>query len=661
MYELYVPEKWLNAVQACQSDLHNPVELRPFAGLVPANMDDIYNSACILLVDANGYTKVKNVLKKQSNAPKGKIILAVTPDEAQAIDPKMITGVDLITETTHPNVLAFKINRALQELTNDLAVEKLRETEIKQGKDLETLNLIGMALSTEKDLNKLLDLIVLKCREMTWADAGSLYMIVTDPKLPEDQDNFLANKKMLFQVAQNDSVKVPFRSFMVDITKTSIYGYAAITQQYLKFDDAYFIPAGSEYGWGGKAFDKQIGYRTKSMLTVPMVNYRGETIAVIQLINRKRDPTILLTDPEECVKDILPFSDDDIRMILSISSQASIAIQNAQFVDSIKGLFDGFINASVRAIESRDPTTSGHSQRVATLTVALAEKVTETTVGPYKDVRFSEDQIQEMRYASLLHDFGKIGVREHVLVKAKKLYPNELQSVMDRFSLIRRTIQLEQALKQVKSLVATDKEKALVAVQQNEIELNNRIKEMEEVFEFIKKCNEPTVLAQGGFDRLNEIAQKTFLNWEDQSVPYLTEPELISLSVAKGSLNEADRKEIESHVVHTYNFLSGIPWTPNLRHVADIAHAHHEKLDGTGYPNQLKADQIPIQSKMMSIADIFDALTAWDRPYKKAIPIERALDILREESTHAHIDGDLLEVFIMAELYKLVQNKEGSA
>ena len=178
--------------------------------------------------------------------------------------------------------------------------------------------------------------------------------------------------------------------------------------------------------------------------------------------------------------------------------------------------------------------------------------------------------------------------------------------------------------------------------------------EIQEYLDFIMQCNEPTVLAQGGFDRLNEIATKIFRNWEGNKVPYLNERELVSLSVPRGSLNENDRKEIESHVTHTYKILSTIPWTPNLRRVPEIAYAHHEKLDGTGYPNKLMGKDIPIQSKMMSIADIFDALTASDRPYKKAMPAERALYILQEESKANHVDADLLELFVDSEIYKIV-------
>ena len=241
-----------------------------------------------------------------------------------------------------------------------------------------------------------------------------------------------------------------------------------------------------------------------------------------------------------------------------------------------------------------------------------------------------------------------------VPIQAKKLYPHELQAVRDRFEIIRRIIQADNSQKQIEYLVKNRANVKNTDITKLNNEMEETLTEIEEDFNFILQCNEPTVLAQGGFEKLNEIAERAFRNWEGAKTPFLNEKELVSLSVPRGSLNENDRKEIESHVTHTYKFLSTIPWTPDLRHVPEIAYAHHEKLDGTGYPNRLKSKTIPIQSKMMSVADIFDALTASDRPYKKAMPPDRALNILSEEAKAAHIDSDLLAIFIESEIYKIV-------
>ena len=652
---LLVPRHLRALATQCSSLYGSKVAVKGYNTFSEQVFDRLKKERLILVASQADFLAHYKAYKKEKlrAALQGKVLLEAPPGGKPAKVLSGERGVDFLASGEQAANWVFRVNKMLVDLDYETTIDLLHEEVAKKEKDLNALNEIGVALSTEKDLGSLLDLIVLKSREMTSADGGSLYLIESDPNIAEDPNNFFVNKKMRFQVAQNDSRDVPFRSFLVDIKKSSIYGYVALTQEYLNFDDVYFIGDNNEYGWGGKEFDASIGYRTKSLLTVPMVNWRGDTIGVIQLVNRKTDPKMILGDPKTCVDDIVPFTERDVQMAMSISSQASIAIQNTQLVSSIKGLFEGFIGASVKAIESRDPTTSGHSQRVATLTVALAEKVDSLTTGRFRGVKFTPEMLNEVRYASLLHDFGKIGVREHVLIKAKKLYPEELQAVRDRFELIRRTIALEHTENQIKQLISTKdlSERGLDKLRE---ELGQQIAVVDELMQFILQCNEPTVLAGGGFERLKDIAARSFINAEGKPVAYINEKELISLSVPKGSLNENDRKEIESHVTHTYKFLTTIPWTGELRNVPDIAYAHHEKLDGTGYPNRLKENEIPVQSKMMTISDIYDALTAMDRPYKKALPAERALNILVEETKAYHVDKDLLDIFIGAELYKIV-------
>lgn len=645
----------LSAVRRLASE--NEVSIEGYEALDGELVQAVHEESVVLVAEIEDYAQVSARRRNLQFEPQGpgRLLLMSDPEALRRFQLPAHRALDLLPEQPEERLLAFKLDRAVSDVRYEREVQTIKTDDLKRRTDLDTLNEIGMALSTEKDLGRLLDQIVLKCRQMTLADAGSLYLIESDPNASEDKADYFHNKKMRFQVAQNDSRTVPFKSFLVDIKKTSIYGYVALTQETLNFEDAYDLPKNVEYSWGGKEFDASIGYRTKSMLTVPMVNYRGETIGVIQLINRKFRPDVVLEDPETCVDDIQAFTEHDVRMVQSIASQASIAIQNAQLVNSIRTLFDGFIEASVKAIESRDPTTSGHSQRVATLTVALAEQVDRSDLKKFNGVHFNRDQLQEIRYASLLHDFGKIGVREHVLVKAKKLYPHEFQHLRDRFELIRTVLALHGKQRQLEALQnARDAEEQRALVVQHEEEMAEQIRQVEEYLEFITRANEPTVLAQGGFEQLNDIAQRTFNTLDGSEVPFLNTKELVSLSVPKGSLNDEDRKEIESHVTHTYKFLSTIPWTGDLRNVPEIAYAHHEKLDGTGYPNRLTEDKIPIQSKMMSISDIFDALTALDRPYKKALPVERALNILLEEANSGHVDRELLDLFIESETYSLV-------
>ncbi len=554
----------------------------------------------------------------------------------------------------------FLILQGLETLAARNRLQALEEALGEQRNRLEELNEIGVSLSGEKNLTRLLRLIIANAMKLTHADGGSLYLLEPIPDEPEDPHNYLANQQLHFEVLINDSRKMSAEAILLAITPDSICGQVILTGKPILLDDVYDLPPDGAVQWGGKAVDKRYGYRTKSMLTVPLLTHEGRVAGVLQLLNRKQHREQVLGDVADILKEVCSFDNEDLRVIESIASQAATALSNAQLLGSIHILFDGFINASVKAIESRDPTTSGHSSRVATLTIALAELVHQVPTGRFRDTHFSIDQLHEIRYASLLHDFGKIGVREQVLIKAKKLYPNEEQAVMDRFRLIRQSLELSMTRKQLEYFLEKSRGDAVAAYGQGQQELEERLHELDEQLEFVIRCNEPTVLAQGGFEKLQEIEQLRFAHPSGVEMPYLNTGELHSLSVPKGSLNEQDRAEIESHVTHTYNFLRIIPWSANLSQVPEIAHAHHEKLNGSGYPRKLNGGQIPLQAKMMTIADIYDALTAWDRPYKKAMPAERAFNILGFEAKDGNIDTDLLEVFIDAKLYTLVSRPRTS-
>ncbi|MBF0286764.1 MAG: GAF domain-containing protein [SAR324 cluster bacterium] len=553
-----------------------------------------------------------------------------------------------------PKRWEFVITEAVRSFDNLIAISQLEQDVEYRKLEVDQLHEIGIALSAEKSLESLLDLIITNSMELTHADAGSLYLIEEIPGVPENENDYFVNKRFRFEVAKNESRNVPFQSFVLDISKKSIYGYVALTNRPLLIEDAYYIEPEREYSWGGREFDITINYRTKSMLTIPMLGHEDTVIGVIQLINCKKKYHTSLGSPKEILDQVIPFTPQHAKAIQSIASQAAVALQNKKLIDSIQTLFDGFINASVKAIESRDPTTSGHSSRVAALTVGLAEALNRNQTGRFAGVFFTAEEMNEIRYASLLHDFGKIGVREQVLVKSKKLYPHEQQAVADRFKLIRMSLEFEITKKQLEYSLEKSHEESLAFIAESNQTLKARLDEIDDYIKFIIRCNEPTVLAQGGFERLQEISQLLVNDNSLISTPYLNVPEVASLSVPKGSLNDKDRREIESHVTHTYKFLSIIPWTKNLREVPKIAYAHHEKLNGKGYPQQLEGDQIPLQSKIMTIADIYDALTAYDRPYKKAIPPDRALNILEFEAKDNHIDNDLLELFIEAQLYQIV-------
>jgi HD-GYP domain-containing protein (c-di-GMP phosphodiesterase class II) len=331
-----------------------------------------------------------------------------------------------------------------------------------------------------------------------------------------------------------------------------------------------------------------------------------------------------------------------------------VSIENSRLYEDIERLFEGFVTAAVTAIESRDPATSGHSSRVAMLTVGLAEAVDRGADGPYRDLRFSREQVRELRYAGLLHDFGKVGVREQVLVKEKKLYPQDLDLIRHRFAYLDQRTELEFERGRAELLLQHGRAAYEAGLQRLECERRKRREELARFLDTVIQANEPTVLAEGSFEALEAIGRRTFVDFDGRLRPLLEDHELQFLMIRRGNLDEHERREIESHVTHTYRFLEQIPWTRELRAIPQIAYAHHEKLNGHGYPNRVTGLEIPVQARIMTIADIYDALTATDRPYKRAVPRERALDILCMEAREGTIDPALLETFIGSRVFETV-------
>ncbi len=544
-------------------------------------------------------------------------------------------------------------------LTNKRQIQQLRAKLSLRGQEVVELSKIGVALSSERDPDRLLEMILTEAREITSADAGSLYLVEKNPDIPAKEKDFWADKQLRFKLAQNDSLSASYQEFVMPVLKKSMAGYAALTGEFLNIEDAYNLPADSEFQHN-RSFDKKMGYRTKSVFCVPMKSHVGETIGVLQLINRKKNFAMRLSDEKAIAAQVIPFDAHCVKMASSLASQAAVSIENVRLYEEIKRLFEGFIVASVHAIEQRDPTTSGHSERVATLTVELAQRVDRIDTGPYRTVKFSRDDIRQLNYACLLHDFGKIGVREHVLVKAKKLYPEQLEAIKFRFQFIKKAMESQCSAQKVQKLLEQGKEEALKYLSALDLDFKTRLQEIDNMLEFILQANEPRILPEGGFEKLAEIRRMAFQ--ENGTIEhFLNDQEVKLLSIPRGSLSEEERKEIESHVTHTYNFLSKIPWATHLKQVPEIAYAHHEKMDGKGYPRGLHSSQIPLPSKMMTISDIFDALTAADRPYKKAVPVDRALGILESEVNEGKLDADLFKIFVESEIFKLTAKAAGES
>lgn len=540
-----------------------------------------------------------------------------------------------------------RIIRAVRNLSSRIMLECRFEREkdalsTKEKVNRELLN-IGIALSAERDSQKLLELILTKSREITHADAGSLYLVVKKEGSEEQE--------LLFKISQNDTNPADYTEFHMPLNTQSIAGYVASTGKALNIPDAYTIPKKLGITFN-RNYDKSSGYRTKSMLTLPMKDHKDVILGVIQLINKKRDFSVPLKTPEMVDEYVEAFDAEDESIVLSLASQAAVSLENNQLYEEIEILFEGFVKASVKAIESRDPTTSGHSSRVAIYTVSLAEAVSEIRTGPYKDVSFSREQIKEIRYASLLHDFGKVGVREHVLVKAKKLYPEHIELLKQRFAYIKEQIRYDYMVKRFNLLKEKGESEARRYLEELDREEAKLLSDVDANLDVVLESNEPKLLAEEPARLLAEIASHRYIDIDGREAPYLTEQEINYLQIRKGSLSDTERNEIQSHVIHTYEFLKNIPWTTQMKNIPTIARSHHEMLNGDGYPLGLKGEDIPLQSRMMAVADIYDALTAQDRPYKPALPAERALDILKDEAKSFHLDSELVRVFIDAKIYQ---------
>ena len=474
---------------------------------------------------------------------------------------------------------------------------------------------VAKALVAERDLDRLLKMIVQSAARIVEADRCSLFLV-------DEERGELWSK--IAQGVDMKEIRVPMGR--------GIAGRVAADGASINIPDAY---ADARFN---QNVDKQTGYHTRSILCVPMRSVEGNVVGVLQALNKNGEG---------------PFTAEDEELLSALGGQAAAAVNNALLHQEIEQLFEGFVRASVVAIESRDPSTAGHSGRVARLSVGLADALplAASTAGRWKGEKLSGAERQELRYAALLHDFGKVGVRENVLVKANKLEPLELESLRGRFETI--VIQEELAAERQKVQVLSQRpwreaQDLLAAIDEG---LAARRRELTSMFEFVLSCNKPTILPEGSFDRLGDIARTTFTGpFGGDPRPYLNEGEVLKLSIRKGSLTEEERREIESHVTHTFRFLSQIPWTRTLRRVPAIAYGHHEKLTGRGYPRSLKEPEILLPTRMMTISDIYDALTASDRPYKRAVPQDKAYDILSDEAKRGEVDGDLLRVFIEADI-----------
>lgn len=481
---------------------------------------------------------------------------------------------------------------------------------------------ISIALTSETDLHRLLFKIITELRRLTAAQGGSLYLSEHD--------------KLKFEVAQNDFLTqcfgndfLCFKYHELPINQKSIAGYVALTGQTVNIIDVYQLPDSLPFHFD-PSFDVRNNYRTQSILAAPLKDHLGEVVGVLELINATNE-----------LGEVQPFSPEDEAVVLALTSQAAVAINNVRLLHTIKNLFEALMIYSVSAIDARSPHTAGHSRRVAMYGLALAQAVNDCHQGPLAAISFNELELEELRFSAWLHDIGKIGVRDALLEKKQKLNDCHLEAIRWRFCLAQMQAQ-------------TDDDRT----------------DLEEDFVFLEKINCLNYLPAEAPGRLTKIAGKRlFLDDAPQPLlttaelqvlrqPLLTPDELTSLLVLRGNLTPQEYAEIQGHALQTLNILEKIPFSKHLSQVPRFAAAHHERLDGSGYPFHLTSSDLPYQARILAIVDTFDALTSTDRPYRSSFEHEKALDILQDEAAQGKLDQDLVDLFASQRVYEGVLGRE---
>jgi HD-GYP domain-containing protein (c-di-GMP phosphodiesterase class II) len=493
---------------------------------------------------------------------------------------------------------------------------------------------IGQLLSEERDRDNLIKKILLTSIKITGSDAGCVYLVL---------EKATGERDLLFKYSYTYSRNIDFNEFIMPLNEKSIAGFCALKDEVINIPDAYNIPKTATFSFND-SFDKKYDYMSRSMLVFPLKNHLGEMQGVIQLINSKENINqieqgaeayeILLETREDFLTKVYPFAVRYEDLMRSVAGQASIALDNIKMVKQLEDQFEGMVRASVDAIDSKDPATSGHSARVSKMGVRFLKLITSIDTPPYKELVFSDLDLKQMEYACLLHDYGKVYIDNDIFLKAKKLFPKDFKLLMLRLDLIAMTLRNNNAdNKNLKNIV-------------NILSIKEKIRSL----------NEPRVYQDNPRDVVDEIIKlsKEIVVYDSDGnlLPVLTPQEEENLLIPRGTLNPEERYVIESHVLYTHKFLKSIPWPKHLKKIPDIAGGHHEFLDGSGYPNGLKGDELLIESRIMAILDIFDALSASDRPYKDAVPYNKVKSIIYEEANKGKLDKSLVNLFFDNQIFE---------
>ena len=505
---------------------------------------------------------------------------------------------------------------------------------------LDRLNSIGVALSAEHDNKRLLETILLGAKELTNADGGTLYTVTEEGTL-----KFEILRTLSLDIAMGGTTGKPITLSPLPIyledgspNTNMVAAYSVLNAITVNIADAY-LTEGFDFS-GTRQFDEKMGYRSQSFLTVPMKNHENEMIGVLQLINA--------IDP--MTNQIIAFSESHQRLVESLASQAAVALTNHHLINGLKDLLESFIKLIADAIDEKSPYTGGHCQRVPELTMMIADAAIKTGTGPLKDFSMTEKEVYELKIAAWLHDCGKVTTPEYVMDKATKL-----ETIFDRIHLVDHRFELMEAQREnvyLRKALLQARPGNVVNVKQVNHDINVIKKQLDDDKNFIRKINFGTeFMRPEDIQRIKDIGNYEYKNDSGHTVKFLSENEVYNLTIERGTLTPEERLVINNHIVVTINMLEALPYPKDLRRIPEYAGGHHERMDGKGYPKGLTRDQMSIPARMMGVADIFEALTSKDRPYKKAKTLSETLAILGKMKLDNHIDPDIFDLFIREKIY----------
>ena len=552
----------------------------------------------------------------------------VSNDKAAQPDFVIPTTVDQFD----PRFINQLISHAAQHWRKSVKVTELVTDVGKRRQRMHQLNEISLSLTAQMNQQQLLHTILSEAIRIAGCEGGSLFLVEPDP---------VHEQALVFKLAQNNVLDFPFVESRLPVSTESIAGYVAVTGEELNIKDVYHLANNAPYKFN-RSFDDQMNYRSRSMLALPMRDHRGRVVGVLQFINR-----LGLRDGA-----IIRFGEETVEVLRAIASQAAVSLQKNALLQDISQLFESFVQASVKTIEQRDPSTSGHSFRVAETTVSLFSALPKSGSPAFRNLQLTDEDIKEVRYAALLHDFGKIGVPEAILVKANKLSDDRLSVIRYRIELQKERLRRRSIEQQLELLhhkpIDYDVSKRRIHRQ-----LEKQLNVLDQYYDAIQNANKPDMLDAGDLSHIAEIRDYAFRELDGTVGGVISDEDVLALSVRRGSLTPSERRAIQSHVTYTKDFLSVLPWPPELAQVPDIAGAHHERLDGSGYPEGLLGEQIPLASRAMAVCDVYDALTAMDRAYKPAMSQDAAFSVLNDEARTGLLDKNLVDIFIASGSYHI--------